>query len=111
MGLRLGEGLRLQIGDIDSERMRLHIRDAKGNKDRFVPSQVCRLFNHRSQPVPANSRRPPGKPYLARFTDHITHGYAAKYARVFGVTAIVAQYIDPARWYGNVDIQRRFIVS
>jgi site-specific recombinase XerD len=35
--LRLGEGLRLEIGDIDAARQRVHIRDAKGNKDRFVP--------------------------------------------------------------------------
>jgi len=37
MGLRLGEGLRLQVGDIDEVRMRVQIRNAKGNKDRFVP--------------------------------------------------------------------------
>jgi len=37
LGLRLGEGLRLQVGDIDAERGRVHIRDAKGNRDRFVP--------------------------------------------------------------------------
>jgi len=37
MGLRLGEGLRLEVGDIDPIRKRVHIRDAKGNKDRFVP--------------------------------------------------------------------------
>jgi integrase/recombinase XerD len=37
LGLRLGEGLRLQVGDIDAERHRVHIRDSKGNKDRFVP--------------------------------------------------------------------------
>lgn len=37
LGLRLGEGLRLQVGDIDAERKRVHIRDAKGNKDRLVP--------------------------------------------------------------------------
>ena len=37
LGLRLGEGLRLQVGDIDAHRQRVHIRDAKGNKDRFVP--------------------------------------------------------------------------
>ena len=37
LGLRLGEGLRLQVGDIDASRGRVHIRDAKGNKDRFVP--------------------------------------------------------------------------
>lgn len=37
LGLRLGEGLRLQIGDIDAARLRVHIRNAKGNRDRFVP--------------------------------------------------------------------------
>jgi site-specific recombinase XerD len=37
LGLRLGEGLRLQVGDIDAVRSRVHIRDAKGNRDRFVP--------------------------------------------------------------------------
>ena len=37
LGLRLGEGLRLQVGDVDAGRGRVHIRDAKGNRDRFVP--------------------------------------------------------------------------
>jgi integrase/recombinase XerD len=37
LGLRLGEGIKLNVGDIDANHMRVHIRDAKGNKDRFVP--------------------------------------------------------------------------
>lgn len=37
LGLRLGEGLRLQIGDIDADRMRVQVRNGKGNRDRFVP--------------------------------------------------------------------------
>ena len=37
LGLRLGEGLRLQVGDIDVVRGRVHIRNAKGNRDRLVP--------------------------------------------------------------------------
>lgn len=37
LGLRLGEGLCLAVGDIDGDRQRVHIRDAKGNKDRLVP--------------------------------------------------------------------------
>jgi site-specific recombinase XerD len=41
LGLRLGEGLRLQVGDIDAHRQRVHIRDAKGNKDRFVIPCCC----------------------------------------------------------------------
>ena len=36
MGLRLGETLNLKVGDIDSERMKVHIRQGKGRKDRFV---------------------------------------------------------------------------
>ena len=36
-GLRLGEGLDLQVPDIDSGRMLLHIRGGKGNRDRYVP--------------------------------------------------------------------------
>jgi integrase/recombinase XerD len=37
MGLRLGEGINLTVADIDSVNMRVHIRNAKGNKDRLVP--------------------------------------------------------------------------
>jgi site-specific recombinase XerD len=49
LGLRLGEGIALEVGDIDSVAMRVHIRDAKGNKDRLVPLpektlQVLRNF-------------------------------------------------------------------
>lgn len=36
MGLRLGEALNLRVGDIDGERMKVHIRQGKGAKDRFV---------------------------------------------------------------------------
>ena len=43
MGLRLGEGLNLEVGDIDATRMRVHIRNAKGNKDRLVPLPINTL--------------------------------------------------------------------
>lgn len=36
-GLRLGEGCRLQVKDVDSARGLIHVRSAKGNKDRMVP--------------------------------------------------------------------------
>lgn len=43
LGLRLGEGLNLQVGDIDATHRRVHIRNAKGNKDRFVPLPLITL--------------------------------------------------------------------
>lgn len=35
-GLRIGEVINLKIGDVDSKRMLLHIRGAKGKKDRYT---------------------------------------------------------------------------
>lgn len=36
-GLRLGELLHLQVNDLDSPRMLVHVRQGKGRKDRLVP--------------------------------------------------------------------------
>ena len=36
-GLRLQEGVHLQVGDLDGERRLVHVRHGKGNKDRYVP--------------------------------------------------------------------------
>ena len=46
MGLRLTEGTNLRVSDIDSARKLVHIRSAKGNKDRMVPlpSQTYHLL-------------------------------------------------------------------
>lgn len=37
LGLRIGEGLALQAGDIDSQRLMVWVRDGKGARDRGVP--------------------------------------------------------------------------
>lgn len=43
LGLRMQEGLHLQVGDIDSQRMMVHIHRGKGAKDRYVPLPTCTL--------------------------------------------------------------------
>jgi integrase len=48
-GLRLQEAARLRVGDVDSARMMLHIHQAKGNKDRYVPLPERTLELLRSQ--------------------------------------------------------------
>ncbi len=37
LGLRLEEGLHLQVGDVDSQRMMVHVHRGKGAKDRYLP--------------------------------------------------------------------------
>ncbi len=46
IGLRLEEGLNLQVGDLDAERGLVHVHRGKGAKDRYVPlpsSTLCWL--------------------------------------------------------------------
>ncbi|WP_394344859.1 tyrosine-type recombinase/integrase [Arachidicoccus ginsenosidivorans] len=37
-GLRISEVPALEVGDIDFERSRLHVRESKRNKDRSIPT-------------------------------------------------------------------------
>jgi site-specific recombinase XerD len=42
-GLRISEGTDLQVRDIDSARMQIHVHLGKGNKDRYVPLPTITL--------------------------------------------------------------------
>ncbi|MDH4472734.1 MAG: tyrosine-type recombinase/integrase [Fluviicola sp.] len=46
MGLRVSELIALEIGDIDLDRKQVHIRNAKGKKDRYVnlPESIQQLY-------------------------------------------------------------------
>ena len=48
-GLRLSEGVHLQVVDIDSGRLLLHVRQGKGAKDRYVPLPTTTLTLLRQQ--------------------------------------------------------------
>jgi site-specific recombinase XerD len=43
-GLRLHEGLHLEVSDIDSQRMMIHVHRSKGAKDRYVPLPQSTLY-------------------------------------------------------------------
>ena len=80
LGLRLGEGLRLQVGDIDAVRGRVQVRDAKGKRDRCVPlpqatHQLLRRFwlVHRN-PVWLFPSRHGGWRGAAQATTHMDRG-------------------------------------
>jgi len=64
-GLRLQEGVYLQVADLDSERMMVHVRKGKGGRERYVPLPERALallrrfwFSHRDPvwlfPVPVS---------------------------------------------------------
>lgn len=59
-GLRISEACRLQIADVDSKQMVLHIHAAKGGKDRLVPLSPKMLSTLRTYWV---ETKPPG-PFL-----------------------------------------------
>lgn len=48
LGLRMQEALNLQVGDIDSQRMMVHVHRGKGAKDRYLPLPVETLHQLRS---------------------------------------------------------------
>ncbi len=48
LALRMSEGLSLQVGDVDAERMLVHVHRGKGAKDRFVTLPQSTLYVLRS---------------------------------------------------------------
>lgn len=71
LGLRMQEALNLQVGDIDSGRMMVHVHRGKGAKDRYIPLPTETLrqlraywvtHRHRRLLFPADSRDHKGMP-------------------------------------------------
>jgi integrase/recombinase XerD len=67
-GLRLQEGTHLQVADIDSARMMIHVRHGKGAKDRYVPLPERTLELLRQYWV---THRNPGLLFPTEGRDHI----------------------------------------
>src|SRR5207302_1560354 len=70
-GLRVSELVTLKKGDIDSKRMLIHVRGAKGKKDRMVPLskrllETLRLYVSGFKPREYLFEGDGGAPYSAR---------------------------------------------
>ena len=65
-GLRLHEGLHLEVGDIDSARLMLHVHRGKGARDRVLPLPqqtllLLRQYWKKPTAIPACCFPPPVK--------------------------------------------------
>ena len=77
-GLRLEELLHVQVGDIDSRRMVLQVRQGKGQKDRLVPLSPPPEMPPPEMPPPGNA--PPGNaPRKSSRRQGLPNGHAALY--------------------------------
>jgi integrase/recombinase XerD len=92
-GLRLTEGTRLQVSDIDAQRMLVRVHQGKGGKDRFVPLaprvlELLRAYWQRQRPRPwlfpaRDPRRPlPATTLQKTFTRVVRQSGLAKAASI-----------------------------
>lgn len=83
VGLRVSEIVNLRIEDIDSARMLIHIKNAKGRKDRMVPlsPNVLKLLRE----------------YWKKYkpTEHLFNGQNSKQYSIGSCQKIYKKYIDP----------------
>ena len=75
-GLRVSDLVGLQLTDIDSKRMMIHVRDGKGKKDRFVPLsvkvlEVLRSYFKAYKPQKYLFEGQRGQPYSTRSAQEI----------------------------------------
>ena len=80
-GLRLAEGLRLEVSDVDAGRMLLHIRGGKGGNDRYVPlpqstlhllRRLWKTHHHRTLLFPGKGHGGQGAPTATEPIQHST---------------------------------------
>ncbi|HEX6334237.1 MAG TPA: site-specific integrase [Flavisolibacter sp.] len=78
-GLRVSELVQLRVGDIDSERMLIHVRLGKGKKDRMVPLsvkllEVLRVYYRLYRPKEYLFEGAGGGPYSVRSAQIVLAG-------------------------------------
>jgi site-specific recombinase XerD len=100
-GLRLRECVYLQVDDIDSDRMMLHVRKGKGSKDRYVPladstltllRQYWNTHRHPKWFFPARTRH--GTP-MSEATSPISSSSVQRAIRLACVESGIRKHVTP----------------
>lgn len=100
-GLRLCECIYLQVGDVDSDRMMLHVRKGKGSKDRYVPlpnstlmllRQYWNTHRHPKWFFPARTRQ--GTP-MSEATGPISPSCVQRAIRLACVESGIRKHVTP----------------
>jgi len=92
-GARISEAMALQLRDIDSARMLIHIRDGKGARDRYVPLSVTLLDQLRHYWL---QERPPLWLFPGMFPDRPLTAQAARLVcKKAGSKAGLAKHVTP----------------
>jgi integrase/recombinase XerD len=100
MGLRLGEVLSLTVGDIDRERMKVHVRHGKGGKDRLVTLPQATLLalrgywkTHRHPTMLFPTGRSREERRVAR--EHMDRGGVQKSIKIIAKSCGIAKNVTP----------------
>ena len=82
-GLRIGEVVNLRVEDIDSEKMRLFVREGKGNKERYtiLPEKSLKMLRTYWSRYRQNKRR--GRIFLSESGEAITVGVIRTHFRKY----------------------------
>lgn len=82
-GLRIGEVANLRVEDIESKKMRIFVREGKGNKERYtiLPKQSLEMLREYWSKYRQNKRR--GRIFLSESGEAITVGVIRKHFRKY----------------------------
>jgi integrase/recombinase XerD len=95
LGLRLNEALNLEVSDIDSKRMLVHVHRGKGNRDRLIPLPVSTLHVLRSYYASHKN------PKLIFPTEGKNHGLASTATVPMSESSVqgcIAKVVKQLRW-------------
>lgn len=98
-GLRLREGVQLQIADLDSDRMLIHVHKGKGGKDRYVPlpdrtlALLRQYWQTHRHPLWLYPARPPQGMPLSKAGKHISPSSVQKALRAACIASGIQKHV------------------